>query len=304
MGQASVQEVAHEREGAPGPKRSLILAGGGLKVAFQAGVLQVWLDEAGIEFTHADGASGGLLNLAMWVQGMNGRQIADRWRSYSPLKTIGINWPEVWKLYWARSFMTFERLAASLRDDWGFDYARIRASTRDASFNLYNFSRHRLEVAEPATITEPHLLSGIALPTWFPPVEINGDLYIDAVYATDANVEEALRRGAEEVWIIWTVSMLGRWRSGWIRHYFQIIEAAANSRLRLVLERIEHSNGLIAEGKSGEFGRMVKVRMLQAEVPLNYLFNFRSVQFRKAVDLGVQTARQWCRENGVALQTG
>jgi predicted patatin/cPLA2 family phospholipase len=32
----------------PGPtKRSLILAGGGLKVAFQAGVLQVWLDEAG-----------------------------------------------------------------------------------------------------------------------------------------------------------------------------------------------------------------------------------------------------------------
>jgi predicted acylesterase/phospholipase RssA len=29
-------------------KRSLILAGGGIKVAFQAGVLQVWLDEAGL----------------------------------------------------------------------------------------------------------------------------------------------------------------------------------------------------------------------------------------------------------------
>ena len=28
-------------------KRSLIMAGGGLKVGFQAGVLQVWLDEAG-----------------------------------------------------------------------------------------------------------------------------------------------------------------------------------------------------------------------------------------------------------------
>ena len=33
------------------PKRSLILAGGGIKVAFQAGVLQVWLDEAGVTST-------------------------------------------------------------------------------------------------------------------------------------------------------------------------------------------------------------------------------------------------------------
>ena len=35
------------------PKRSLMLAGGGLKIPFQAGVLQVWLDEAGVQFDHA-----------------------------------------------------------------------------------------------------------------------------------------------------------------------------------------------------------------------------------------------------------
>jgi len=46
-------------------KRSLILAGGGLKVAFQAGVLQVWLDEAGLTFDHAEGTSGGTFNLDM-----------------------------------------------------------------------------------------------------------------------------------------------------------------------------------------------------------------------------------------------
>ena len=57
-------------------KRSLILAGGGLKVGFQAGVLQVWLDEAGLTFDHADGASGGCFNLAMYCQGMIGQ--ADR----------------------------------------------------------------------------------------------------------------------------------------------------------------------------------------------------------------------------------
>lgn len=53
-------------------KRALIFAGGGIKVAFQAGVLQVWLDEAGLEFDLADGASGGCFNLAMWCQGMRG----------------------------------------------------------------------------------------------------------------------------------------------------------------------------------------------------------------------------------------
>src|ERR1700756_3323092 len=51
--------------------RALILAGGGLKVAFQAGVLQVWLDEAGLTFDHADGASGGTFNLAMYCQHMS-----------------------------------------------------------------------------------------------------------------------------------------------------------------------------------------------------------------------------------------
>jgi predicted acylesterase/phospholipase RssA len=51
------------------PKRSLMLAGGGLKIAFQAGVLQVWLDEMGFEFDHADGVSAASFNLAMWAQG-------------------------------------------------------------------------------------------------------------------------------------------------------------------------------------------------------------------------------------------
>jgi predicted patatin/cPLA2 family phospholipase len=49
-------------------RRSLILAGGGLKIAYQAGVLQVWLDEAGIEFDSADGTSAACFTLAMWTQ--------------------------------------------------------------------------------------------------------------------------------------------------------------------------------------------------------------------------------------------
>ena len=69
-------------------KRALIMAGGGTKVAFQAGVLQVWLDEAGLQFDHADGASGGVFNLAMYCQGMSGTEIADNWRNNRPLRGV------------------------------------------------------------------------------------------------------------------------------------------------------------------------------------------------------------------------
>jgi len=54
--------------GTPGPQRSLILAGGGMRVAYQAGALRA-LFEAGLTFAHADGTSGGTMNLAMLFSG-------------------------------------------------------------------------------------------------------------------------------------------------------------------------------------------------------------------------------------------
>ncbi|MEX0882971.1 MAG: patatin-like phospholipase family protein, partial [Cyclobacteriaceae bacterium] len=56
-------------------KRSLILAGGGMRVAYQAGVLLA-LEEAGIEFTHVDGTSGGIFNVAMLASGLKPKEIA------------------------------------------------------------------------------------------------------------------------------------------------------------------------------------------------------------------------------------
>src|ERR1700751_13165 len=89
-------------------RRSLILAGGGIKVAFQAGVLQVWLDEAGLTFDHADGASGGIFNLAMYCQGMTGTQIADNWRNLPPLLFADFNWEQYAKLFYAESIFKLD----------------------------------------------------------------------------------------------------------------------------------------------------------------------------------------------------
>ena len=283
------------------PRRSLILAGGGVKVAFQAGVMQVWLDEAGIAFDHADGASGGCFNLAMYCQGMSGRQIADKWRAMVPVEGLGFNWLQFERLFFAKSLFTYDAYRKKVFTAWGLDWPTIRASSKVGTFNVYNFSKHRLEVLEAPVMDEDRLCACVSLPMWFPPVVLNGDTYIDAVYNTDANLEEAIRRGADEIWVIWTVSESGVWSDGFVNNYFQIIEAAANGRFHAICDRIEANNAALAAGRPGEFGRKIDLKILRAEVDLNYLFNVDTDRFVEAVNKGVQMARNWCTERGIAF---
>jgi hypothetical protein len=142
------------------------------------------------------------------------------------------------------------------------------------------------------------LLAGVSLPSWFPPAVIRGDVYIDSVYATDANLESAVSRGANELWIIWTVSKLGTWRSGWVNQYFQTIEAAAVNELKQSLARIDELN------KTREASDQIEVKILRSEVPMHYLLVFSADTLHGAVELGVETARKWCRDNGIPLREG
>jgi predicted patatin/cPLA2 family phospholipase len=258
----------------PEPKRALILAGGGLKVAFQAGVLQVWMDEAGVEFDLADGASGGAFNLAMWCSGQSGTQIADNWRKTKPLDLISFN-PSPWV-----SVLTLDAFERKVLPEWNITWRRM--PRKKATFNVYNFTRQELRTLEPDELTPEWLRACVSLPMWFPPVEIDGELYIDSVYATDANLEAAVAKGATELWVIWTVSMKGRWRNGPVNQYFQIIENASDWRLKESLERIKPH---------------VDVKILYAEVPLHYLLVFSADRLHEAVELGVRRAREWLAEN-------
>lgn len=283
-------------------RRALILAGGGIKVAFQAGVLQVWLDEAELEFDLADGASGGVFNLAMYCQGMTGRQIADNWRSMNPLEAVQPNWRALLHGPFARSLFKLDRYRQTVFRGWGLDWDRIRSTDRMATFNAYNFSRNELVVRTADQMTEEFLVAAVSLPMWFPPVTIDGDTYIDAVYITDANLEEAIRRGADELWVIWTVSERRRWRDGFVANYFQTIETAANGHFKRVSERIQASNLALARGEPSEFARPIEVKVLRGEVPLHYLVNFSRDRLAEAVNLGVRAGRAWCEANGVALR--
>ncbi len=282
-------------------KRSLILAGGGIKVAFQAGVMQVWLDEAGLQFDHADGASGGVFNLAMMCQGMSGTQIADNWRNLNPRAGISFNPADLVKLAYAESLFTLDGYRSHVFPQWGLDWNKIHASSLDATFNVFNFSRKELQVIEPRNMSEDMLAACVSLPMWFPPVHIGGETFIDAVYITDANLEEAIRRGADELWIIWTVSDKDEWHPGFVATYFQVIETSADGHYKAIRKRIDANNAAIEKGQRGEFGRPIEVKELKADVALHYLVDFSQDRLIETVNLGVQRAREWCKANGISL---
>lgn len=284
-----------------GKKRSLILAGGGIKVAFQAGVMQVWLDEAGLTFDHVDGASGGVFNLAMMVQGMSGLEIADNWRNLNPRAGVSLNIKEFPKLLYAESMFTLDNYRKHVFTGWGLDWYKIRESKLNATFNVFNFSRKELQVIEPKDMSEDMLCACVSLPMWFPPMRMNGETYIDAVYMTDANIEEAIRRGADELWIIWTVSEKDEWNPGFVATYFQIIETTADGHYKAILKRVRDNNDAIAAGGQGEFGRHIEIKELKADVALHYLIDFSQDRMTEAVNLGVERARAWCKENGIPL---
>jgi predicted patatin/cPLA2 family phospholipase len=281
------------------PKRSLMLAGGGLKIPFQAGVLQVWLDEAGIQFDHADGVSAACFNLAMWTQGMSGKQIADNWRDFQPLTAVNLNWSQVPLLFYAESFFKLDAFRKKIFPRWGIDLGQVRSSSREATFNVYNFSTHTLRPVTAPEMNEDFLIATASLPVWFPPVKIDGDTYIDAVFNTAANLEETIRRGADEIWVIWTTSQLGKWRKGFLGNFFGIFEATATYSYRRVLTRIEANNAAIELGGNSEFGRLITVREIRAEVGLHYLFNFKQRRFPETVEEGVKAARAWCDANNI-----
>src|ERR1700730_1613593 len=244
-------------------KRSLILAGGGIKVAFQAGALQVWLDEAGLTFDHVDGASGGVFNLVMMCQGMTGRQIADNWRNLNPKAGISFNPLAFVNLLYAESLFTLDNYRKHVFTGWGLDWDKIRATQLNNSFNVCNFSDKTLDIIEAKDMSEDMLCACVSLPMWFPPVHINGRTYIDPVYLTDANMDEAIRRGADELWVIWTVSDKDEWHPGFVATYFQNIEDTSDGHYKAALKRIADNNAAIAAGQPGQYGRHIEVQELK-----------------------------------------
>ena len=229
-------------EAAGGPRRSLLLAGGGIRVAYQAGVLLA-LEEAGVRFHHADGTSGGIFNLAMLLSGVAPGEACGRWRALD-VRAFAALWP-LRRMLAGPPYPALgspaglrERVLPALR----VDVDRIRAARGiDGTFNVCDFEAKACVAVDHAEADLDLLVAGVSLPVLNPAVRRDGRTLVDAVWIKDVNVTEALRRGAEELWLVWCIGDHGRYRDGAFNQYVHMIEIAAGAALRdelaLVRER-------------------------------------------------------------------
>ncbi|MFC8040332.1 patatin-like phospholipase family protein [Paenarthrobacter sp. NPDC057355] len=218
-------------------KRSLVLAGGGMRVAWQAGVVKA-LAEEGIEFQHIDGTSGGILTAGMMLSGVSPEEMCRRWSDVDVKDfSSALPFADYVKGPWSLPALgDADGILSKIFPALGINAETIRARATgrgavEGSFNVVEFTSKQCHAIDAAHIDAGLMAAGMSLPIFLEPLRRDGKIWTDAVWVRDANVGEALRRGAGEVWLIWCIGNSPYWGDGPLEQYVHMIEMSAMGAL-------------------------------------------------------------------------
>lgn len=275
-------------------KKSLILAGGGMRVAYQAGVL-VALEEAGIHFDHVDGTSGGIFNTGMLASGLNPKTIAKRWRT---LKLSGFMSAGSAKSYLrpfkTQGFADADNIRNKVFPHLGISIPNINKQEKfAATFNVCNFSTKSVEAIPSDSVKEDHLIAGVSLPIFMPAIQIQKIWYTDAVWIKDANLMEAVRQGSKELWLVWAIGNSHTYLGGAFNQYVHMIEMSANGALLEEYHQIKLTNQLGSiENAEYEPIRLFVIKP-NIPLPLDPDFFFNNVNANELINMGYAHAKKY-----------
>lgn len=279
-----------------GTKRSLILAGGGMRLAYQAGVL-IALEESGIRFTHVDGTSGGIFNTAMLASGLSQHEIAERWRNLKVKFFVSMAAAKDYlRPLRMKGYTDADNIRKKVFPQLGIDLKTIRNNTTvNATFNVCNFGDKTVEAIRNQEVTEDHLIAGVSLPMVMPAIKINDTWYTDAVWIKDANLMEGVRQGSEELWLVWAIGNCPSYLPGALNQYVHMIEMSANGALLDEYRQITEMN-TAAGGTKRPYGQKKPIRlfMIKPEYPLPLdpdLF-FNKIDTRSLINMGYADAKR------------
>lgn len=130
---------------------------------------------------------------------------------------------------------------------------------------------------------------------------------IDAVWIKDANLLEAVKKGAEDLWLIWGIGNYPSYLSGSLNQYVHSIEMSANGALFEEFEQIKWINKLIELGHS-PYGQIRKIKVFVVKpklpLPLDPELFLKKLTARALINMGYQNAKNYFKElpeNGDAL---
>jgi hypothetical protein len=238
------------------------------------------------------------MNLAMLLSGLTPQEICDRWRTVPVREFVSL--AEISEYLKSPHWKAMGD-AGGLRDKvyphLGIDPDKIRqASGMTAVFNLCEFSR-KVNCAIPhAEMDLDLLIAAVSLPALMPAVEKNGKIYTDSVWIKDANLTEAVKRGAEELWLVWCIGNTPCYHNGLFRQYVHMIEMSANGVLFEELDRIRELNEQIERGHSPYGQRQpVRLHVIKPEyaIPLDPDFFLGRIDAATLISLGYAAATHY-----------
>ncbi len=308
-----MSNLSHQPYGTREPdyttKRSLILAGGGMRVAYQAGVIRA-LIESGLRFSHADGTSGGIINLAMLLSGLSPVEICDRWRTLNIKDFVSlIPLKQYLKTYDLLGMGDADGIIHQVFPHLGIDVAKINvAQGIQGTFNVCNYTHKTNEVIPHNRIDLDLLVAGISLPIFMPPVQKGECLYTDSVWIKDANLMEAVRRGADEIWVVWCIGNASEYKTGFFNQYVHMIELSANGALFEEFDRINEINARISQGEA-VYGHTqpISLHLIKPEypLPLDPDLYLGRIDTATLIDMGYADAKKYLqhkRDEGLPFQ--
>jgi hypothetical protein len=251
-------------------KRAIILPGGGMRVAYQAGALQR-LHEDGLRYSFGDGTSGGIMNLGALLSGVQPADLARRWRRLNPTNFVSplslrnyLSFPNI------KSFGDFDGVREKVFPHLGIEPDKIRRSTGvTAQFNVCNFRRKAVVAIPHTEITQGLMLAGMSLPMFTPAIQENNETWTDAVWIQDSNLAKSVAAGANELWVIWCIGNTPAWLPGTLNQYVHMIEMSAIAGLNAELAAVARLNEQIAAGMT-PFGHTtpIKVHLIRPDLPI------------------------------------
>lgn len=276
-------------------KKALVLAGGGVRLAYHAGAL-VALEEANISYDHVDGTSGGIFGTAMLGSGIPPKEQAARWRKLRLRGFIQVLPPSNYlSQAHMRAFGGSEGIRKKIFPSLGISAEAIRANEDlTTTFNVCNFSRKTLETIEGTEITTDHLIAGMSLAAFSPALRIGNDWYTDAIWIRDANLTEAVKRGAEEIWLIWCIGNATSYLNGLFNQYVHMIEISANAGLFQELTLIRDLNATRAA--RGETPLTLHIVKPPYPLPLDPDFFLNRIDADTLVNMGYAHTKAYLRD--------
>ena len=152
----------------------------------------------------------------------------------------------------------------------GIDIDTIRnAQGMTQVYNVLDYGAKQVRQIPHEEIDAEMLVAGMSLPAVLPPLERDGTFYLDSGFVQDANLMECVRRGCEELWLLWGMGNTNNYPGGLLNLYIHMLEMSANGKLNLEIQQIIDINERIANGETvWGHTKPIRLHIIKHEYPL------------------------------------